>query len=81
MITRPIWKCPCINLYLFFYRPSDECPTPYEALKQKKSLDLMLTKAKPIKNDSITSFKELRKDVLSELYHHEQVAGVKVTSL
>ena len=26
-IARPIWKCPCINLYLLMYRPIMPGPT------------------------------------------------------
>lgn len=60
------------------YRPSEDDPSPLEALRRGVRLREVLDKAKPIMHKSIVSFSHLRQEIFSELLHAEQVAGVKV---
>ncbi|XP_072033759.1 twinkle mtDNA helicase-like [Amphiura filiformis] len=58
-------------------RPLDDHPSPLTALNNKKYLGPILKKAVPVSHKFITSFRALRQEVLSELCHADQVAGVK----
>ncbi|XP_058055382.1 mitochondrial DNA helicase [Anopheles bellator] len=62
-----------------FVRPTDQHPTPYQALGQKEGLELraILAKAQTILHQSITTFRTLRQDVLSDLQNIDKVQGVK----
>jgi hypothetical protein len=43
MITRPIWKCPCINLYLFTFLSVDmEILTPEYSLRHSRNMYRLL---------------------------------------
>ncbi|GFO43144.1 twinkle protein, mitochondrial [Plakobranchus ocellatus] len=58
-------------------RPSTHEPGPFTALTQGLRLSSILTKSRPITHESIVSFSHLRHEILSQLMHTEQVAGVK----
>lgn len=60
------------------YRPSNDCPSAYAALKKGLDLVKIIDSAKPIRHESITSFYQLRQEVFTELSEVELVAGVKV---
>lgn len=60
-----------------FVRPTDLHPTPYLALQEGMDLKTILTKSQPILHKSITTFKSLRQDVLSDLQNIDKVQGVK----
>uniref|UniRef100_A0A182NW93 DNA 5'-3' helicase n=1 Tax=Anopheles dirus TaxID=7168 RepID=A0A182NW93_9DIPT len=61
-----------------FVRPTDQHPTPYKAL-QEGAIEpkTILAKAQPILHQSITTFRSLRQDVLSDLQNIDKVQGVK----
>ncbi|PVD31422.1 hypothetical protein C0Q70_06834 [Pomacea canaliculata] len=61
----------------YIIRPSEDDPSPLEALRRGVRLREVLDKAKPIMHKSIVSFSHLRQEIFSELLHAEQVAGVK----
>nr|XP_054761722.1 twinkle mtDNA helicase-like [Lytechinus pictus] len=61
----------------FFIRPLDAHPAPLQALTNGLSLKNILRQATPMSHKSIVSFRSLRDEVLGELSHAEQVAGVK----
>ncbi|KAK3782956.1 hypothetical protein RRG08_065866 [Elysia crispata] len=58
-------------------RPSSHEPGPFTALTQGLRLSSILVKSRPIAHESIVSFSHLRQEILSQLLHTEQVAGVK----
>ncbi|GFR99597.1 twinkle protein, mitochondrial [Elysia marginata] len=58
-------------------RPSIYEPGPFTALTQGLRLSSILVKSRPIAHESIVSFSHLRQEILSQLMHTEQVAGVK----
>lgn len=58
-------------------RPSSHEPGPFTALTQGLRLSSILMKSRPIAHESIVSFSHLRQEILSQLMHTEQVAGVK----
>ncbi|KFB51804.1 pom1 [Anopheles sinensis] len=61
-----------------FVRPTDQHPTPYKALLEGNiEPRTILTKAQPILHQSITTFRSLRQDVLSDLQNIDKVQGVK----
>ncbi|XP_033646064.1 twinkle protein, mitochondrial-like [Asterias rubens] len=60
-----------------FIRPLDGHPPALVALQQGLSLGSILKQASPISHKAIVSFRSLREEVLGELSHAEQVAGVK----
>ncbi|XP_040164533.1 twinkle protein, mitochondrial [Anopheles arabiensis] len=61
-----------------FVRPTDQHPTPYRALLEGTlELKAILSKAQPILHQSITTFRSLRQDVLSDLQNIDKVQGVK----
>uniref|UniRef100_A0A182JX93 DNA 5'-3' helicase n=1 Tax=Anopheles christyi TaxID=43041 RepID=A0A182JX93_9DIPT len=61
-----------------FVRPTDQHPTPYRALLEGAlEPKAILTKAQPILHQSITTFRSLRQDVLSDLQNIDKVQGVK----
>ncbi|XP_052073848.1 twinkle mtDNA helicase-like [Mytilus californianus] len=59
------------------FRPGDECATPHEILKRNLSISHTLSKAKPMKNDHLTSFEDLRTEVKAQIAQQELVAGVQ----
>ncbi|VDI08910.1 twinkle protein [Mytilus galloprovincialis] len=59
------------------FRPGDECSTPHEILKSNLSISHTLSKAKPMKNDHLTSFEDLRSEVKAQIAQQELVAGVQ----
>ncbi|XP_038047111.1 twinkle protein, mitochondrial-like isoform X2 [Patiria miniata] len=61
----------------YFIRPLDCHPPALVALQQGLSLRSILKQAHPVSHKSIVSFRSLREEVLGELSHSEQVAGVK----
>lgn len=61
----------------FLIRPLKSQPGPFEALRRGFNLKKILKQATPISHKSIVTFPSLREEVLSELTHAEQVAGVK----
>ncbi|XP_030845441.1 twinkle protein, mitochondrial [Strongylocentrotus purpuratus] len=61
----------------YFIRPLDAHPGPLQALTKGLSLKTILRQATPMSHKSIVSFRALRDEVLGELSHAEQVAGVK----
>ncbi|XP_022089225.1 twinkle protein, mitochondrial-like isoform X2 [Acanthaster planci] len=61
----------------YFIRPLDCHPPALVALQQGLSLGSILKQANPVSHKSIVSFRSLREEVLGELSHSEQVAGVK----
>ncbi|XP_055842023.1 mitochondrial DNA helicase [Episyrphus balteatus] len=60
-----------------FIRPTDVQPTPFKALKKHLNLKHIIQRANPIRHKSITTFSELKMDILSELQNIEKVNGVK----
>ncbi|XP_012943645.2 twinkle protein, mitochondrial [Aplysia californica] len=58
-------------------RPSLDEPGPFTALTQGLKLSSVLNKSRPVTHESIVSFSQLRQEVLSQLLHSDQVAGVK----
>uniref|UniRef100_A0A182PD96 DNA 5'-3' helicase n=1 Tax=Anopheles epiroticus TaxID=199890 RepID=A0A182PD96_9DIPT len=61
-----------------FVRPTDQHPTPYRALLEGTlEPKAILSKAQPILHQSITTFRALRQDVLSDLQNIDKVQGVK----
>lgn len=60
-----------------FVRPTDTNPTPYNALQRSLKLKEILSSAKPILHDFITTFHALRNDVLSDLQNMDKVRGIK----
>ena len=67
------------NYYPCSQRPLDGHPPALVALQQGLSLGSILKQASPISHKAIVSFRSLREEVLGELSHAEQVAGVKVS--
>ncbi|XP_014668437.1 PREDICTED: twinkle protein, mitochondrial-like isoform X2 [Priapulus caudatus] len=61
----------------YFIRPKDNQPSPLQALKKGLNLAQILHGSCPVGHKSIVSFRALRQDVLSELSHVSDVAGVK----
>ncbi|XP_063448641.1 twinkle mtDNA helicase-like [Mytilus trossulus] len=59
------------------FRPGDECSTPHEILKNNLSISHTLSKAKPMKNDHLTSFEDLRSEVKAQIAQQELVSGVQ----
>ncbi|XP_055912932.1 mitochondrial DNA helicase [Eupeodes corollae] len=60
-----------------FIRPTDVQPTPFKAMKKHLNLRHIIQRATPIRHKSITTFSELKMDILSELQNIEKVNGVK----
>ncbi|XP_053671711.1 mitochondrial DNA helicase [Anopheles nili] len=61
-----------------FVRPTDQHPTPYKAMQEGiVEPKAILAKALPILHQSITTFRSLRQDVLSDLQNIDKVQGVK----
>lgn len=60
-----------------FVRPTDNQPTPYQAIQQSLRIQSILSNAKPILHKAITTFKSLRQDVLSDLQNIDKVQGIK----
>lgn len=60
-----------------FVRPTDTTPTPYKTYQQSLDIKSILQQAQPILHKSITTFKSLRQDVLSDLQNIDKVQGVK----
>lgn len=61
----------------FFIRPREDQPAALIGLQKKLKLLNILKLAYPVSHKSITTFETLRQDVLDELSHKEQVAGIK----
>lgn len=70
----PFTECMCF----LFSRPVSTQPGPLEALRKGLKLSSILQEATPVSHKSIVTFPSLREEVLGELTHAEQVAGVKV---
>lgn len=60
-----------------FIRPTDVQPTPFKAMKKHLNFKHIIQRANPIRHKSITTFSELKMDILSELQNIEKVNGVK----
>ena len=60
------------------FRPQSEQPSALQALQRRLDLRAILGKSRPVKHDSIISFKHLRREVFSEFEHAEVLAGIKV---
>ena len=60
------------------FRPQSEQPSALQALRRRLDLRAILGKSRPVKHDSIISFKHLRREVFSEFEHAEVLAGIKV---
>lgn len=58
-------------------RPTETEPSPYIAHKKRLNLRHILAKALPVLHKSITTFRELKSEVLSELQNIDKVNGVK----
>lgn len=58
-------------------RPTDSEPSAYEAQRKRINIRSILQKATPVRHKSITTFHNLRNDILSELQNIEKVNGVK----
>ena len=69
-----------INSFHSIPRPSSHEPGPFTALTQGLRLSSILSKSRPIAHESIVSFSHLRQEILSQLMHTDQVAGIKVSS-
>ena len=54
-------------------------PGPFTALLQGLKLSHILKMSRPMSHESIVNFSHLRQEVLNQLLHSDQVAGVKVT--
>ncbi|KAL1117057.1 hypothetical protein AAG570_004385 [Ranatra chinensis] len=61
----------------FLVRPQEKQPSPQIALQEGYDLADIVEKAQPISHASITTFAELREDVLSEIFNVDKVSGVK----
>lgn len=64
----------CINKN---FRPTEDKPSPLEAVHQGLDLKTVAYSAKPIWHKAITTFSSLKEDVLSELYNIDKVQGIK----
>ncbi|ELU13663.1 hypothetical protein CAPTEDRAFT_220406 [Capitella teleta] len=58
-------------------KPAENQPSPLTALKEGYNISSILKAARPIKHQSITSFRSLRQEVFSTLSESDVVAGVK----
>ncbi|XP_056384625.1 twinkle mtDNA helicase [Hyla sarda] len=58
-------------------RPGDKQPSPLKALNLGLNLNKLLKASLPASHKSIISFRQLRKEVFSQLENIEQLAGVK----
>lgn len=60
-----------------FVRPTEDQPTPYQAVQRSIGIKPILSSAKPILHKAITTFNSLRQDVLSDLQNMDKVEGIK----
>lgn len=63
----------------YFVRPTDQQPRPSIALQLGYNLKEIIENAQPIWHKSITTFRSLRQDVLSDLQNIDKVQGVRWT--
>lgn len=61
----------------YFVRPIDTQPGPKLAAERGYNLKSILTNAQPIWHKSITTFEDLRQDVLCDLQNIDRVQGIK----
>ena len=62
----------------YFVRPIEKQPSPSVALLEKHDLKSIITSAKPIWHQAITTFTSIRQDVLSDLQNNDKVSQENV---